>query len=701
MKHTAKIFRAAAALLAICLLLGLAACRDVPGGEVTDSGDAVSTCEPLFELKLSEYRIIYPEKASAACKSAAVELKRQLEAVCGGSIGIEDDWTNDPSVLDSDLPEILIGTTNRTASAAASAALEGRTGWTVRSEGKRIVVSASGDALLSYAVSALAAAVTPAGDGVAGLPQELSLECDSFITLTIASGGVSEYPIVYSRHANADLKAAFEALKTTIDGLLGSDKQGFRSDALSKAGSYDSTTTEILIGDTDYSESAEGISRFGGAEYGFTVVGKKLIVGGRTPVTTVLAVGKLCEMLKASAVKGEDGKVSLLLPCPDVARFENADYRTDIPAVSGLMLSRAVDTGDNGLMLCYDDAKRDAYTAYCAAAEEYGFVRLCENTIGDNTYSTYEKNDSDTRLYVAYAADSLRITTEPADVELYLGESGEATGSITFTQMALSYTAEHTNGMGYVLRLADGSFVIWDGGFTADAAKLNSYLQSKAPAGEKPHVRLWILTHMHGDHIQCFQEFSEKYASEITLDYVGISMPDKYCDPEGECTVYTNGGIKSCVSSFAGAKLAKLHEGDVIKLAGAKIEVLGTYSLVSRHGLLSEARNDTSVVTRLRCGDKTILLLGDAQIPAGEALISEYGTALASTYVQIAHHGSIKWPTTKALYEIVKPQYAFFPGSTSRYKGNKTTPENKYVIDLVGARNVYVADGKNFELTLG
>lgn len=687
-------WRAVAFAVALLLMIpGMLSCRR-GGGEGTSDAALTTGAPAAFELKFSDYKIIYPEKATAACRGASRELKNALEALCGGSIAMQDDWSRDGQTGGEDAKEILIGATNRPQSADAPGV-----GWSVRTDGSRVVVTASDDQLLYYAVNALTTAVIPAGEGTAHLPLELSLAADSFVSIGIAADGVPAYPIVYSRYVNSELAAAITKLKTKIDSILGSEKQTIRNDALSKAGSYNSATTEILVGDTDYTESGEGMARFGGAEYGFTVVGNKLIVGGRTPVTTAMAVERLAEMLDIAAVTDENGKKSIILQCPDVARFTNYGYRTDVPDVPGLELSRAVDTGEGGLMLCYDGAPETAFADYCTSAEKAGFTRIAESKIGSNSYSTYEKEGSDTRLYVAYAAGSLRIVTEPQSVGHYLGDSAAGGGEVTFTQMALDYPKDNTNGMGYVLKLGDGSFAVWDGGFTADAARLCEYLKNNTPAGEKPRVRLWILTHMHGDHIQCFLEFADKYSGEIKLENLMAAVPETYCDPEGKTAAWSK--VKKAALSFAGAVIVKPQEGDVIRLPGADIEVLGTYSLVMRHGLHSDAQNDTSIVTRIVCGDTGILLPGDAQIPMGDALVAEYGAALRSKYVQIAHHGSINWPTSRAFYEAVEPEYAFFPGSASRFAENRKTDINKYVIGLVGgADHVYVADGKNIEIKI-
>ena len=109
--------------------------------------------------------------------------------------------------------------------------------------------------------------------------------------------------------------------------------------------------------------------------------------------------------------------------------------------------------------------------------------------------------------------------------------------------------------------------------------------------------------------------------------------------------------------------------------------------------IVSTYRNDQSLVTRIVATNDKVLIPGDAQTIAGDYLVARYGAFLKSDYVQVAHHGSINHPTCLDFYKVSAPTYVFFPGAQSRYDENKTTRENKYVINLVGARNVYIADG--------
>ena len=229
---SALVRRTLALIVAVLTVLALSACRRGNGGVALSGSSTAAPAADTFTVRLSEYKIIYPEKASAACRGAARELKDMLAAVSGGSIAMSDDWSENGAAPAEDLPEILVGATNRQQSEAAGVSWGGSAGWRVTVSGRRIVVSASSDILLYYAVGELADAALPYDDGVVGFPAGMSLECRDFNEIMLAENGVPSYPIVYSRYAGSELASAFGELKTKINTLLGSEGQSMRNDAL-------------------------------------------------------------------------------------------------------------------------------------------------------------------------------------------------------------------------------------------------------------------------------------------------------------------------------------------------------------------------------------------------------------------------------------------------------------------------------------
>lgn len=651
-----------------------------------------------FEIT-SEYRVIRAEKASDSAKIAAAALKEGLDAFLGGEYEIGDDWAKSGSDIpaDADACEIVVGLTNRPASVSAFDALGGAMKYSVTIVGKRIIIAAQKDALLSYAVDHFLNNILYA-DVVGGrllLPDTLSYTSAEYTTLTIASGGKAQYGMVYSQYATDLVKAEYVQLQTGINDILGSKSQMIKNDALSKAGKYNSAALEILLGSTGHPENPKGRAEFDYNECGFCVVGNKIIVTGRTLPATFYAAERFLELLESSVQKDESGKVEILLPYAEPVKWIYKDYCDGFPEYDGV-LTEAYDCGEDTVALYYADAKKGDLEAYVSQAEAEGYVKTASHTAGTESFATLESKSDKVRLYLSEGTDGFRITAESSQTITFpeTAQRDNYTTDITFTQMALNYAATggSTNGMSYALQLDDGSYVIWDGGWAGDAHELYLYLQQHAPSGSIPHVRMWIFTHLHGDHSNCFLEFAKEYSGGVKLDYVGVNIPTIYSDPEGE-SIFTTGKLTSAVEKFKNAALVKLHTGMVLKMPGADIEVLLTHEDLGVMNIFSDYRNDQSVVTRIIVKDNKVMLPGDAQTTAGEYIVGRYGNYLKSNYVQVAHHGSINHPTTLEFYKVCAPSFVFFPGAQSRFNENKKTEQNAYLVNLVGIKNIYVADG--------
>ena len=57
-------------------------------------------------------------------------------------------------------------------------------------------------------------------------------------------------------------------------------------------------------------------------------------------------------------------------------------------------------------------------------------------------------------------------------------------------------------GMGYIIKTSDGKLIVIDGGNTEDAYEFYRLLMEYS-SGEKITVDYWIITHPHGDHVNC------------------------------------------------------------------------------------------------------------------------------------------------------------------------------------------------------
>ena len=103
--------------LIICIMIFFSSCSgDVLDPIVTMPAEEFPTSElteAASSISLAGYKVIRSDKASAATVSAAMELKKALDAVVDG-ISIGDDWYNkNTSELPAEALEILVGDTNR------------------------------------------------------------------------------------------------------------------------------------------------------------------------------------------------------------------------------------------------------------------------------------------------------------------------------------------------------------------------------------------------------------------------------------------------------------------------------------------------------------------------------------------------------------------------------------------------------------
>lgn len=647
-----------------------------------------------FELT-SDYSVIRAQKAGRSAVSASVELKNRLSELFGKEPAIGEDW----KAAEEGGLEILIGATNRPESQSATEAIGGELRYSISVLGKKVVIASTSDAILTYAVDHFVNNILyyDSANARVYLPAELNYVSDIFSTLSIASGGKAQYGMVYSKDANELVKAEYVKLQSGINTLLGNKSQMIKNDALSKAGKYSSETLEILLGSTGHPENSEGRALYDYNECGFCLIGNKLIVTGRTLPSTFYAIERFLDLLKDSVTTAEDGSKQILLPYSEPVKWEYKEYASGVPELE-LTLTEAYDCGDEVVTMLYADGKLADLESYILSAESAGYVTVSSRTAGAESYAVLESQSAMTRLYAGYTADGIRLTVESLNTRSFPHEvePDPYQTELKLTQAALNYTAQgsSTNGMSYTLQLADGSFVIWDGGFTADAAELYLFLKQNAPQGSTPHIRMWIITHMHGDHSSCFLEFAEEYADGVKLDYIGVNIPELHSDNEGE-SIYSSGKLNKAIGKFKSAQFVKLHTGMLLSLPGADIEVLLTHEDLGVNNIISDYRNDQSVVTRIIAKSDKVLLPGDAQVIAGDYIVARYGDYLQSRYVQVAHHGSIKHPTCTDFYKYCAPEFAFFPGSQGRYDENKSTAENKYVINLVGSKNVFVADGSD------
>ena len=245
-------------------------------------------------------------------------------------------------------------------------------------------------------------------------------------------------------------------------------------------------------------------------------------------------------------------------------------------------------------------------------------------------------------------------------------------------------TSSITNGMCYVFRLTDGTFVIYDGGGwggttydnTHNITIANRLLAVLNEYNELDEITIsaWVLTHPHNDHMQAFGNIVTRIAnSEITnvkIERIIANIPDfteqtaystsfDWTNWEFDVDAKTDAetlmayhNLFDTMTAVQGTYVYKAHVGQKYFLADASIEILYTHD-VHEGKIPNGAGQDTndqgdkndingiSIISRVTMWENgdTVMMTGDASYRGIDWINAAYGDSLASTYVQAPHHG--------------------------------------------------------------
>lgn len=275
---------------------------------------------------------------------------------------------------------------------------------------------------------------------------------------------------------------------------------------------------------------------------------------------------------------------------------------------------------------------------------------ICSYTIGENSFIWVRKSHGYDGAYYIPCRKQVRMVKRSSGdmIPTYLTERTSFAEKKKLIQLAPDGDAGNF-GMGYIICLGDGHFIIYDGNgdFGGMAEKILDHLLSNTPEGRKPVIDAWLVTHVHWDHVAAMFDFAKKYADRVEVRNLLANFPahhNIYIKERGPNTdFYARWWPKIC-GWFSEAKIWKLHTGQCFTVGDVKIEVLLTHEDVYPATLYP---NDTSTVTMMYINGKKIFFPGDIEYEIPCKLIHDmYGSYLKSDYYQVAHHG---W-NSNALY---------------------------------------------------
>ena len=336
-----------------------------------------------------------------------------------------------------------------------------------------------------------------------------------------------------------------------------------------------------------------------------------------------------------------------------------------------------------------DNAAKSDYSAFASALQNAGFSDYDKNEIDGNCFSSFVKDDIAVYLSWFARTGTLRVIAEPKGELPPLKDPYEEKCDTLLTGMK-GETVVAAEGMGYIVRLADGSFVIIDGGMGdpdhVDSDKLMGILNAQKPAdAEKPVIAAWIFTHLHGDHIGVFNCFSLDHHDDVTIERFYFNFPTEEQTAASDSpymlddTIYRYTQFKKNLSDFyADVPVVKPHSGCRFAVRNALFEVLYAYDDLYPKTILNGGMNECSMLFKMTVAGQTVLWTGDFAFNAADLVLSEYTDALHADFLQLAHHGI---NGTVALYSAVDPTYALLPvweGGLSEMLGKD---QNRWLTD--------------------
>ncbi len=513
--------------------------------------------------------------------------------------------------------------------------------------------------------------------------------------LILFSGGATEYVIVRPEKAN-DTKI-YTSFRDSMREVSAS-KIALDIDAFYRGHEYDAEKAEILCGNVGYPE-AEGASEgLGFDEYRIFVAGNKIVISARTEKALVAGFDAF------SAYVGEnikDGSLTVKDSLELTGKAEITGFSLlleDIPAPDGYTSAQLSHCGDGYQQATLSGADINGFESYCTLLESEGYTLYAENEMGENSFATYSKGEINVHAYFTPHNSEMRMIVSKKSTLPWIDATDYAkVCEPTLTLMGLEKSGSD-GGLGMIIGLEDGSFIIIDGGNNnkTEADDLANTLKKLAPDPKNVVIRAWIFTHAHGDHVGAFKKFSELYAKS------GVFKVEKFlynfCDAASQ-RVY--GGIsytaaRDGMKYWKDAVHYKMLTGEVYRFPGCDIEILYCMSdfipqIIGEEKGISDIDKDSldnnieTVVFRANIAGQKVMITGDTSKVCVDEICDRYGSYLKSDILQVPHHGhnSNRYRArngTAEFYRFVNPATVLWPSSqdgfNSRTAWNGTAGSN-------------------------
>lgn len=526
--------------------------------------------------------------------------------------------------------------------------------------------------LILSAVACTGKTNDPADTGASG---SLTVPGDSG---TDAPGTDSRFPVVKDGKAvpivypmdDMDARNCAQGVANKIKSLTGVTPE-CREDSRRVGEEPDTESYEIFIGavDNPVCKTVRKRMPYGGALV--TVEGHKLCAVAMDADLLSTAILKLLATLTTSCDRS--AKTILLEENLSIV-IEGTDLLKMVPAFSGKTPSGTYESTSTAMLVLFEDVTEAEADAYQSKIISDGYSLYAgDMTTGKtknakNRFLTFYRDRY--ILTILYTPNDriLRAVIESTDTSA-LGwreednrNPVEKVCDVTLTQVGLLYDVGSFNGMCYVMRLEDGSFIVMDGGhgLQKNADRLYQILRKQAPDPDNIVIAAWIFSHSHSDHVGMFPYFTASYGKQVAVERFIYNFPTE-SQFDGDGTAGGNGVVTNRVGYYNGAAITNAHPGQVMMIHGAKIRILYTADLFVPNRITYG--NTASMCWTVEVAGVKTMMMGDIGAEVASVMEAIYSDdVFASDVLQIAHHGIGSSPMT--LYPRVNPAWALMPLGT-------------------------------------
>lgn len=441
----------------------------------------------------------------------------------------------------------------------------------------------------------------------------------------------------------------------------------------------------VLVGDTDYEESKTLRASINNNQYAAKLIGNKYVISFKC----VQGFEAILKKLRAKIATAESDFITIDESWNIEGTLDNVSF---VPDIDGGW-DESFDGGQGSTYCMKNDIGVEEYHRYVEGLGEYGFEHYFENEINGCEFDLLFTESS--IAYAMYFADTktFKLSMDPRDTfalpTLEADNLYEKTTQATITQVGLGDSLN--NGMLYISKMSDGSFIIIDGGYSA--SYIYDSLTALAGTTENIRIAAWLITHHHNDHAEGFLKTSQKYADKLIVEKVIHCQPRPEQLKPGEGSDYeqVKNRIVDAIANFKATNRSleqiKAHPGMEIYVRDAKITVLATIDTVEPR-IISNV-NNASMVFRMQVGEKSTIYLGDSEPMQTKAMYAMFGEeAFRCDGLQLAHHGYGNTNTGNDQHVINEASNAtmvFCPVSTNHFNGGganvKFMPQNALFID--------------------